>query len=189
MKPIKIKFYVTFLCHILYPIWYVLLTSNFNLYNYLTIWIISHCLYDHAYSHQTWCKSSLLSLYTSLSTLLIIDAQCRCDIVICGTVTLFLTRLFSKKALRYCYSPVVSVICVIEQKFWHFLISLLLLKIFTWNSDKLLNINRGAHSNRGGGEGAILNFSDVIMSLFRLRIFWKQLQPSVGTRMWCSCFL
>ena len=47
----------------------------------------------------------------------------------------FLARLFSKKTLRYCHSPGAVVGGGVMRKLWHFLISLLLLKIFTWNSE------------------------------------------------------
>ena len=46
-----------------------------------------------------------------------------------------LAWLFSEKTSRYCHSPgVVGGSCVV-QKLGHFLIYLLLLKIFTWNSE------------------------------------------------------
>ena len=54
----------------------------------------------------------------------------------------FLARLFSKKTTRYCHSS--GVVCfVVVQKFGHFVISLSLLKIFTWNSDYMFIMKRG----------------------------------------------
>ena len=64
-----------------------------------------------------------------------------------GTTLLILARLFSKKTSRYCHSPGVG---GVVRKLRHFLISLLLLKIFTRNSDELFTIERGAHTIRGG---------------------------------------
>ena len=49
--------------------------------------------------------------------------------------THFLARLFSKKTTRYCHSSGVVCVVVVVQKLGHFVISLSLLKIFTWNSD------------------------------------------------------
>ena len=57
------------------------------------------------------------------------------------------------------------------QKLWHFLISLLLLNIFTWNSEELITIKRGTHTSRGGNP----SFFDTVMPLFRLRIFMQKL--------------
>ena len=39
---------------------------------------------------------------------------------------------------------------VVMQKLWDFLISLSLMKIFTWNSDKLFTIKRGTHTTWAG---------------------------------------
>ena len=58
---------------------------------------------------------------------------CTCQKVHFLTLWLILlARLFSKKTTRYCHSS--AVVCVIVvQKLGHFVISLSLLKIFTWN--------------------------------------------------------
>ena len=78
----------------------------------------------------------------------------------------FLARLFSKKTMRYCHSSGV-VWVVVVQKLGHFVISLSLLKIFTWNSDWLFIMERGTHTNRGGNPQ---NIFGTVMPLFRLRI-------------------
>ena len=79
-------------------------------------------------------------------------------------VTSFLAQLFLKKTTRYCHSSgVVCVVIVVVQKLGHFVISLSLLKMFTWNSDKLFITKRGTHTNRGGKSqnifGTVMPFS------------------------------
>ena len=68
--------------------------------------------------------------------------------------------------MRYCHSSGV-VWVVVVQKLGHFVISLSLLKIFTWNSDWLFIMERGTHTNRGGNPQ---NIFGTVMPLFRLRI-------------------
>ena len=84
---------------------------------------------------------------------------------------LFMLLLLSKKMSRYCHSPVAIIggsICVVMQKRSHFLISLLLLKIITWNSDYLCTIKRETHNSYAG---VTLIFFDIVMPFFRLKIF------------------
>ena len=69
----------------------------------------------------------------------------------------YLLNIFSLAALRenqrYCYSlGCVVVICiavVVMQKLEHFVISLLLLKIFTWNSEYVFTIQSAIHTIKG----------------------------------------
>ena len=68
--------------------------------------------------------------------------------------------LFSKKTLRYFYNPGVVGI-VVMQKLWHFLMSLSLLKIFTWKADWLLTIKRGTRTSRAGSPQTIFDIVRV----------------------------
>ena len=64
------------------------------------------------------------------------------------------------------------------QKLSHFPISLSSLKIFTYNSDKLFTVKTETNTSRKGNSQ--IHF-DIVIPLFRPRIFDKQLQPSVCT--------
>ena len=70
---------------------------------------------------------------------------------------------------RYCYSLGVVVVVFVVQKLWHFVISLLLLKIFTWNSEYAFTIQRVVHTVKE--ENTKCNFFRII-PLFCLRLFF-----------------
>ena len=95
-----------------------------------------------------------------------------------------------RENLRYCYSLGTIVVVFMVQKQWHFVIPLLLLEIFTWNSEYVFTFQRTIHTIKGDNSKCIFIYR--IMPLVWLRFFYPLssfLQPSIGTRMWCSCFL
>ena len=72
--------------------------------------------------------------------------------------------------LKYCFGlDVVDVRrCYKKKKLWHFVISLLLLKTFTWNSEYVFTIQRAIHTIKGDNSKCIIVRT---MPLFLLRLF------------------
>ena len=85
--------------------------------------------------------------------------------------SIFSSAVFGEN-LRYCYSLgiVGGGSRSVMQKCWQYLISLLLLKIFTWNSEYVFTFQRAVHTIKGDNLKCIFFFR--IMPLFRLKHFW-----------------
>ena len=97
----------------------------------------------------------------------------------------FLARLFFGENRRYFDS--LGVIVVV-QELWHFVISLLLLKILTWNLESLFTIQRAIHPIKGTIQNA---FSTELCPFFYLKflssILLSSVSSKVSTCMRCSC--
>ena len=74
--------------------------------------------------------------------------------------------------LRYCSCLGVVVFVVVVQKLWHFVISLLTLKIFTWTPEYVFTIQRAIHTIKGDNSKCIFFFFFFkIMPLFWFSLF------------------
>ena len=120
-------------------------------------------------------------------------SQGRLKVSLCGNglKPLFSLAVFRENP-RYYYSfcVVIIVIVVFMQKLWHFVISLLLLKIFTWNLEYVFTIQRAIHAIKGDNSRCSFFFFLKNYAPFSTKTFYplsSTPQPSVGTCMWCSC--
>ena len=104
----------------------------------------------------------------------------------------FLAQLFSEKARGIAIALVSSlsggIIIVVCKKPGHFVISLLLLKIFTWNSEYVFSIQRAISTVKGDCSKGIFFF--IIMLLFWLTLFILYQAPySLASAPACSPFV
>ena len=87
---------------------------------------------------------------------------------------------------RYCYSlGIFGGGIVVMRKLWHFVISLLLLKIFTYNLEYVFTIQRAIHTIKGDNSKCIFFFRIMPLTFYPLS---STPQPSAGTHIQCSCF-
>ena len=76
--------------------------------------------------------------------------------------------------LRYCFILGIGAVVIGVQKLCHFVISLLLLKIFTLNLEYMFTIQRAIHPIKGDNSKCFFFFQNYAFSQLRLLSFIKQ---------------